>query len=212
MRIRTDPWSTGTPCSGLGSVIQDYISVDPGPPKYLRIRNTGTYTWCLFSCITRHVSSSIADGNQSSKKSVVSYRILDVRTRVLPKACTSWNAFPQCTLVETRLHYYIAGTDLSSKRSHRISSSLVYCRTVHSIFGWVRLLCSIFLSPSTTISPSITISPRTINIDKDVVFKHVYFVYKYVSLRNETDSNFKGAQVWDFDVLDFYDFFIIKSI
>ncbi len=23
---------------------------------------------------------------------------------------------------------------------------------------------------------------------------------------------FKGAQVWDFDVLDFYDFFIMKSI
>ena len=28
----------------------------------------------------------------------------------------------------------------------------------------------------------------------------------------KTDSNFKGAQVWDFDVLDFYDFFIMKSI
>jgi hypothetical protein len=25
-------------------------------------------------------------------------------------------------------------------------------------------------------------------------------------------ANFKGAQVWDFDVLDFNDFFIMKSI
>jgi len=25
-------------------------------------------------------------------------------------------------------------------------------------------------------------------------------------------GTFKGAQVWDFDVLDFYDFFIMKSI
>jgi hypothetical protein len=28
----------------------------------------------------------------------------------------------------------------------------------------------------------------------------------------EFKIKFKGAQVWDFDVLDFYDFFIMKSI
>ncbi len=29
---------------------------------------------------------------------------------------------------------------------------------------------------------------------------------------NWTKTTFKGAQVWDFDVLDFNDFFVMKSI
>jgi hypothetical protein len=45
-----------------------------------------------------------------------------------------------------------------------------------------------------------------------VSLDHIGLLYKNRSCSIPCLCTFKGAQVWDFDVLDFYDFFIMKSI
>ncbi len=46
---------------------------------------------------------------------------------------------------------------------------------------------------------------------RDAVEEDLLSSYNFI-IPQERKGNFKGAQVWDFDVLDFNDFFIVKSI